>query len=169
MPKTISIHDLEFSVPAPYGEGHTITANEAYALNQTFAENIANVWRKKIKEAIDAENPDEAVASVRTKFDAYAAEYEFSGPRVSAATATPLEKAALRQARAWLVQQLKETDYKTLKAYKEAAGEEAVEDKINEIAAHSEIVKLAKDELKRAENRAGVKIDLAAAVTDAEE
>lgn len=165
---TISIYKTPFDLRAPYAEGSVLTAIEAKQLNQVRAENISNNFRKKVDEALKAEDADAALDAVRAEIAAYDAEYAFTSVRRSATARTPLEAECIRQARAWLVQKLKSTDFKTLKAYTDAKGAEFVEAKIEEIADSEAIVKLAKQAIKDAEKRSStaVGIDLDAAASD---
>lgn len=52
--QTIKIQGFDFEVPAPYTEGHVLTANEASSLNQTYGENIRNNSASRIKAAQEA-------------------------------------------------------------------------------------------------------------------
>lgn len=161
MTKTINIHGEAFEVSTPYAEGHTITAAEAKALNQVRAENIANNVRKAVKAALESENPEEALAQVHAAFAEYDKNYEFTlaSARGSRSTMTPLEKEALKVAKAWLVQKLREAGT-TLKAYTEANGKDAVQAKIAEIAEVEAIQKLAKKNLRDAEKAAEMQIEV---------
>lgn len=96
----ITIAGHKFSIPQPYAEGHVLTAGEASALNQTFAENVRNNMAKKVKELGDTTDAHEAV-------EKYAEEYQFgvrnaAGPRVARdpvrAEAISLAKAKIREA-----------------------------------------------------------------------
>lgn len=112
----ITIQGLGFIVPQPFAEGHVLTAGEASALNQTFAENLRNNFASEVKEAkdkwkVDQGNDPKAEGfdkievpldqldkdTLQEKFDAYAAEYEFgvrrSGTRV---IVDPVEREAYK-------------------------------------------------------------------------
>ena len=67
----ITIAGATFQVPNPYSVGHTVTAGEADALNQTFHENVRNNLAKKAKEG----------TLTQEEVDRYADSYEF-GVRV---------------------------------------------------------------------------------------
>ena len=70
--RTIVASGFVVNVPEPFTEGHVLTAAEAVALNQTFAENIRNGIRTKLTaEGVDAQ----AVT------DEYVAVYEFGARR----------------------------------------------------------------------------------------
>ena len=98
----ITIQGVDFTIATRYAEGHTLTANEAAALNQMRAENIANNFRSKIKAAIEANDLD--VDALQAELDAYADTYEFGLRRTAtpkdpvAAKALSLAKAAIRAA-----------------------------------------------------------------------
>lgn len=69
----VTIDGLDFTVPQPFGEGHTCTANEAAALNQLLVENTRNNFAQKIKRAKEKEEelPNQG------NLDDYVAGYEF--------------------------------------------------------------------------------------------
>lgn len=71
---TFTIGGHEFQVYEPYAEGHTLNANEAASLNQTFAENVRNNFAKKVAEA--KEKGDDP-ADLQSDLDAYMSSYEF--------------------------------------------------------------------------------------------
>lgn len=87
--QAVTIQDTSFTIPAPYSEGHTLTPNEAAALNQLFAENIRNNFAAKMKKA-----KEEGKTLGQSDLDAYAASYEFGvrsggGPKLD-----PVEREA---------------------------------------------------------------------------
>ena len=164
MTRTIAIKGVEFEVAAPYTAGPTeLTEAEAKVLNQTRAENIANNFRKRINAALELESDqerDEAMAKIREDFTKYEADYEFTMAAAGGgSTMTPLEREARKAARTWLSNQLKAKDV-TVKAYKESVGEEGYEAKLEEIAAHPEIQKLAKKALAEKEKAAGAALEV---------
>lgn len=71
----ITVAGQTFKAPQPYGAGDVLNANEASALNQTYAENLRNNFASKVKEALEAGTFDADVFQGR--FSDYAAEYEF--------------------------------------------------------------------------------------------
>lgn len=159
--KTISIQGVEVPVRQPYAAGHVLTDHEARALNQTRAENIGNNFRAQIKAAVEGKEGAESLDSILAKLAEYDATYEFTA-RVagSRSTATPLDKMTAKIARNWLVAKLKEQGT-TLKAYIEANGEATVDEKLEAIAANEQIIKLAKDELKKQEKAAAALAEIA--------
>lgn len=68
-----------FSVYVPFSEGDVLTAGEANALNQTFAENIRNNFAKTVKTHLDAGTLD--VEALQKALDDYQLEYEFGARR----------------------------------------------------------------------------------------
>lgn len=72
---TITIAGESFSVPQPYAEGHVLNANEASALNQTYAENVRNNQASKVKEHKEAGTFDAEV--FQGSIDDYCDGYEF--------------------------------------------------------------------------------------------
>jgi len=109
---TIQGHDFDFG-EHPYAEGHTVTANEANALNQVRIENIRNNTASKIKAAaerqgvqpvdvnLDLPISDEADApSLRQSILDYASGYVFGARAVrTAEPVDPIEREALKIAR----------------------------------------------------------------------
>jgi hypothetical protein len=80
---TKTIGGIEVQVPAPYAEGQVLTPILAAILNQTFAENISNNLREKLKAGILPEGAAEGTTptpydstTAQPLVDAYVAEYE---------------------------------------------------------------------------------------------
>lgn len=120
MSKEITIQGFKFEVDEPYKDGDTINANEAAALNQTYAENVRNNFAGTIKamkaevaktnglmtKEGDKEVPDiDAVANedidqdaLNEAFDKYVESYEFGARRVGGArvSLSPVEAQAHR-------------------------------------------------------------------------
>jgi hypothetical protein len=76
---TITIQGETFTVVQPYEEGHVINANEAQALNQTFAENVRNNFAKRVKDAKEAGSF--VLEQLQATLDEYMEKYSF-GTRV---------------------------------------------------------------------------------------
>jgi hypothetical protein len=96
MARKVTIAGQLFDLDDPYTEGHTATAMEAKALNQTRAENIRNNFAATVKKLQgEAESlTDAQVKQLQSELDAYAKAYEFS---VGAGRVTdPVEKEAKR-------------------------------------------------------------------------
>lgn len=105
----IKIQDIIFSCPRPYAEGMTLTAGEAQALNQTFAENIRNntaalvKQRNELQEKADR-GEDVNGSKVKTdeelkeEFEEYATTYQFGvrSARGVTVSANPVEREARR-------------------------------------------------------------------------
>lgn len=87
-----TIGGLKVSVPAPYGEGYTLSQAEADMLNQTFAENISNNMRSKVEQDGRALSLEEFQALV----DEYVTKYEpgvrQGGAGGGARALTPIEQ-----------------------------------------------------------------------------
>lgn len=93
-PRTqITIAGKTFNAPQPYAAGHELTANEASALNQTYAENLRNNFASKVKEADEAGSFDQDV--FQSKFDEYADEYEFGVRTGGGRTGDPVQAEAM--------------------------------------------------------------------------
>jgi hypothetical protein len=163
MTKTISIKSLEFEVSTPYVEGHAISAAEAKALNQVRAENIGNNMRKAVTDHVEGKEGAKSLAELQAEFAAYDRDYVFTLASAggSKSTETPLERETRSVAKAWLATKLKEAGT-TAKAYKEKNGADYVENKILEVMANEEIVKLAKKNLaaKEATAKSGADIQI---------
>lgn len=91
----ITIQGQKFTVPAPYTEGHTLTAAEADALNQLVAENMRGRMAFRIRKARET---GEALPS-QDDLDAFIMEYEFGQRRSTTAPIDPVEKEARAVAR----------------------------------------------------------------------
>lgn len=156
---TIRIYDNEFSVPAPYAEGHTLTAIEAKVLNRCLAENIANNMRKTVKDAIDAGGVD---ADTVAAFNEYAAAYEFTEAAAgkSRSAMSPVEREAKKIATAKVNKHLRDTG-RTKKDVKP----EAYEAEVARVAASDGVLKMAKRRVKENEEDLGIEVgaELAAA------
>ena len=118
--RVISIQGIDFEAPAPYAEGHPLTANEAVALNGLFGENLRNNFSAKVKAAQKAATEagsEVDVAALRNEFVAYSVGYEFNGKRQSAHTpADPVAKEAVKIAKSLILAALRKKgiDPKTL-------------------------------------------------------
>lgn len=88
--QSVTIQGQQFTIPAPFLEGHVCKPNEAGALNQLFAENIRNNFAQKMKSAKDA---GQAVPG-QSELDAYAASYSFGVRAVKSKISDPVEREA---------------------------------------------------------------------------
>ena len=132
--QVILIQGREFEVPMPFEEGHVLTAGEASALNQVFAENVRNNFATRLKrweEARDAAKAEGKEFSEpepsQEDLNKYMADYEFGVRRPGQRTSTdPVETEALALALA----KVKEAVLKQGKTLKEVGAE-----KLRELAA----------------------------------
>lgn len=90
----ITVKGVSLSVPAPFGEGHVLKANEANVLNQTLAENLRNNFASTVADAIEKnggslEGLD--VKALQASMDAYVETYEFGARRSGGGGAPKLE------------------------------------------------------------------------------
>lgn len=72
---TRKFSDIEFSVPAPFPEGHTLSANEAKFLNSTLASVVGNAYSGDIRRAKEA-GKDVSIWDHQALFEAKFADYE---------------------------------------------------------------------------------------------
>lgn len=76
--ETITIQKRSFKVPVRYAAGHTLTENEAAALNQTYWENLRNNFAGKVSDGNEAGLDDE---TLQKQLDDYAQDYQFGERR----------------------------------------------------------------------------------------
>lgn len=141
--RLITIAGHEFPVSQPYAEGHTITEAEAKALNQVRAENIRNNMASRVKVAMGKEPSDEVNPStIADIVAAYDADYEFTLASVGGGRrpTDPVDLEALKIARGIIADFAKSRNI-TVKAIREAQGEDAYNDKLAEIAGRDEVRK----------------------------
>lgn len=160
----ITIAGHAFTVPVRYSEGHTLTAGEASALNQTYHENLRNNFASKVKDlkknadGTDRELTDADLSDLQAKLDEYAAEYQF-GVRSSGGSRTPVDpvaREALNLARAAVRAALKEKGVKADKEQIEALAEGLV-------AKNATFTEIAKQRVAAAQAAAAISLgDLAA-------
>jgi len=112
----LTIQGMEFTAPAPYAEGHPLSAAEAVVLNQTFGENLRNNFAKRVKDAKDKAGEGKeldaaAVKSLVDEFAAYAEEYEFAGKRRGGTSKLdPVTREARKIAKGIVLEALKKKD-----------------------------------------------------------
>lgn len=96
--ETYTIAGEAFTIAQPFSEGHVLTAGQAGALNQVFAENMRNNLAGKVREAKEANTFDAQV--FQAQLDDYMAEYEF-GVRTGGGgrTSDPVQAEAMALAR----------------------------------------------------------------------
>lgn len=89
---TIQIAGVQFTVPAPFIEGHVLRPNEANVLNQTYAENLRNNFAARVKEA---KEKGEDLGALQKELDNYIQEYDFGARRVGGESLSPEMREAL--------------------------------------------------------------------------
>lgn len=104
-----TIQDKIFQIPRPFSEGHTCTAAEAGALNQTLAENVRNNMAARIKKAVEEGTFDQV--SMQSEIDQYVEEYEF-GMRKGRGPTDPVEREALNIAKDLVKDALRKSGHK---------------------------------------------------------
>lgn len=101
----ITIQGLAFAIADRYEAGHTLTDNEAVALNRVRAENIRNNMAKTVNEAKEAtgkESPtaeDVDMKALQKAVDEYAAGYEFGVRTARTSGGDPIKRLAMEKAR----------------------------------------------------------------------
>lgn len=163
--QSIRIQGFDFTVPAPYAEGHVLTAVEASNLNQLFGENIRNNVAGKIKTAkekfveagnsADAFTLDIAVAggegqpdtTLRAICQGYADAYAF-GVRTARTVepADPVEREAKRIATEMVNSALASNNVK-----KKDLPEGKFDEMVSKVATKEDVVKEAKRRVKAKE------------------
>ena len=88
MTTSITIAGKQFSVAPRFAAGHTLSENEANALNQVLFENLRNNFANKAKEGGTQED-----------FDAYAASYQFGVRTGGGARLDPVQAEAMSLAK----------------------------------------------------------------------
>jgi hypothetical protein len=108
----IKIQGFTFTVPAPYAEGHVISEAEAYALNQTYAENLRNNFAKSVKDAQEA-GGEVDTATLQEQLTEYAAGYTFQMRRSRGTTIVdPVMREAEKIARQMVIEGLQKRSIK---------------------------------------------------------
>lgn len=100
--RQIVINKIAFEAPAPYSEGHTLTANEAAVLNQTFGENLRNNFSSRVTKAQEeaAKNNTEIdLVALQAEFTDYAKDYTFGSSRGGGVRLDPVTREAREIAR----------------------------------------------------------------------
>lgn len=151
----ITIAGKTFSVPQPYTEGHTLSAGEANALNQTYAENLRNNFSKKVKDASDTGSFDQDV--FQSTLDEYAEEYEF-GERVGGQRGDPVMNEAMEIMRDKVRKAIVKSGQK-LKDFKpKAISERAKAEFTKNSPAAQQVMALAKQRVEAAQEVADVEL-----------
>lgn len=154
-PKTKTIEGRNFDISQPYEEGHTLTAIEARVLNQTRSENIGNNVRAKLKEAIEQNASEDALAALVAEVDAAYA-FTAAGTRASARL-DPYEREARKIARELVRGHLAQTGRKLTVApdgFTQEEWDEKVEAEVDRTATDSSVLEAAKREVDSRKKRA---------------
>ena len=125
------IKDIEVAIRIPYAEGHVLTAGEAHNLNQTRVENIRNNMTSRLNALAKAadvpveELSEDVINQWLEDFAAYDESYVMTiGNAGGGKTPVdPVEKEAMRLARATITAQLKERGVLIKDVDKEALAE----------------------------------------------
>lgn len=104
--ETYTIDSDTFNVPAPYSEGHVLTAGEASQLNQVFAENVRNNLASKAKALKEAGTYDRDV--FQGTVDDYCDSYEMGVRTGGGRSSDPVMAEALNIAREMVRNAIKE-------------------------------------------------------------
>jgi hypothetical protein len=155
--KKITISGRTYEVSAPYAEGHTITAAEARTLNQTRAENIGNNFRKAIKEAGEDEAKLNELAS---SLAAYDQQYNFATGGGSVRAIDPLDKEAIRIAKAAIKNTITEKGHKFKDWIAVEGNQEKYDAAVERTSQQDDVLKLARKALADKEKQAKVSVDL---------
>lgn len=152
---TISGHSVEVS--APYAEGHVINAAEARTLNQTRAENIGNNFRKAIKEA---EGDEAKLSELLSNLAAYDREYNFATGGGSVRAMDPLDKEAIRIAKAAIKNTIIEKGHKFKEWIATEGNQEKYDAAVERTSQQDDVLKLARKALADKEKQTKVSVDL---------
>lgn len=93
----VTISGEVFKIAPRYSEGHSLTENEAAALNQTYFENIRNNMARGVADAKEAGAFD--YDEFQKKITSYANEYEFGARRGPGAPRDPILSEAFKLAK----------------------------------------------------------------------
>ena len=157
----ITIQSVQFLVPAPFVEGHTVTAGEASALNQLLAENVRNNFAGKMKAAQSKaeETGTPAEEFTQEHLDAYVAEYEF-GVRRSGGSRESSFPPDVREARRIATDMIK-TALKAKNLTIKSVEPEKMEEMVVQLSGREDVVKEAQRRLKQVEKISIEDLDLA--------
>lgn len=155
-PRTeITIQGATFVAPEPYAEGHTLTANEAAAMNQLFHENLRNNFAAKVKAALESvggavDQLDQD--SLQSEFDAYATSYEFGARRAGTRVpADPVGREAVKIARKMIADALKAKGIK-----KDQLPEGRYDEMLEQLAKREDVVASAKSVVEATKALSGI-------------
>lgn len=152
MTTQITIAGKVHTVPQPYTEGHVISAAEAAALNQTYAENLRNNLAPRLKAHLESGTYD--FATFQGHVDAYASEYTF-GFRPTR-VGDPVLKEALSIAKEKVKEAIRRAGYKL----SDVPAEQITEKAHAVLAKYPEITELAKQRVESAQSLADIDLSL---------
>jgi len=137
MPELL-IAGVTFEAPERFAEGHTLTAVEAAALNQTYYENLSNNFSPKVKKLKKNGDviPEDLLAGIRAEFAQYANDYQFRGKALSKAPTDPIGAIAVKLAREKINEALRGKNIK-----KEDLPEGRYDELVNELALTNESIR----------------------------
>lgn len=147
----LTIQGYTFTAPAPYDEGHVLTANEAKALNQTYGENLRNNFAKNVTKAKEAGEVN--IEALRAEFAKYADEYEFAAKRQARGPVDPVAREAQKIARNAISERLREMGKKA-----SDLAEGKMDEMVAQLAARADFMESAR---KIVEARQGATLNLA--------
>lgn len=152
--KDITIQGVVFTVTQPYAEGHTCSAAEAAALNQTRSENIRNNKAGDVKKAkTEAGEGNELAKDVLTSLAQAVAEYDtnyiFSLASIGGGRQVrdPIQAEANKIAKAYIAGEMKKKGKKLAELDKDKLAANIIK-----VAALPEVQKAAKDAVKARSN-----------------
>lgn len=150
-PTSRQISGVTVELSNPYEEGHICTAAEAKALNQVRAENIGNNNRATIKKMVEeagGEVDSKLTKAIQKLISEYELSYEFTLAAAGGSTRLdPLTKEARKLAKNAIIGKLKKAG-KTMKAYEDEVGKDAVTAKIMELAENPTVLEVAEKNIK---------------------
>lgn len=159
---SITIQGITFQVPQPYEAGDILKANEAGALNQTYAENLRNNFANKVKEAKEKAGDGEVDVDVlQSELDDYAENYEFGVRTGSGRSGDPVMTEAMDIMRDKVRKAIKKNGG-SLKDYKPAdISARAKAEFVKNSPAAQAVLALAKERVAAQQDIADVELDVA--------
>ena len=159
--KEITIKGENFTVPAPYSEGHTLTEAEANVLNQTLAENLRNNFAGVVtsaKEEAEKNGTELDLGALQGQLEEYITEYEFGARRSSGPALNQTDKIAISMAR----EQVKKALVNAGKNVKDYSAEQITELAKAAVEKHPHFRELAKQQIDLKKQAGAELLDIAA-------
>lgn len=144
----VTIQKQTYTLADKYAEGHTLSANEAAALNQLRAENLRNNFASTVKKALGEDGT--GTPPSQEAFDTFAEAYAFGVRRVGTRTGDPVAREAKRIATDKVHAAVK-AKYGKLDAVDKAQLAKTIDD----LAVREDIVALARQNVEAANEIAG--------------